>query len=347
MIKLKESKVVDNKELKSYLIEGDFVSAEIINYGARIHKLFVKDINGVSQDIVAGFDEMEGFMGDNPYFNATIGRVANRIGGGKFTLNGKEYTLYNNDNDINHLHGGKEGFDRKIFDSEIIEENGVQKLKFTYLSVDGEEGYPGNLQVEVKYSITNDSELNIEYLANTDADTLCSLTNHAYFNLSGNFDEGILDHYVKIKASGITLIDDGLIPDGAILNVKNTVFDFNEYKTIGQDINSNDPMLKICGGYDVNFVLKNDLTSSVAEAYSTKSKIKMEVYTVEPCMQLYTGNFLDGLKGKTTYYKNAAFCMETQGYPNACNVPSFKSMELKKGETYKTNTTYKFSLLKD
>ena len=344
MIKLISEKTVDGKKLKSYALENkNGMRAEIINYGARLHKLFVKNKEGKFVDILAGFDDMAGFLGDNPYFNATIGRVGTRIGKGHFVLNGKEYQLYNNDG-VNHLHGGKEGFDRKIWDSEIITENDQEKLMFSRVSEDGEENYPANLAVTVKFSLTDDDALNIEYYAKADGDTLCNLTNHAYFNLSGDFNKTVRPQYVKINADGITLIDSGLIPDGRILKVKGTPFDFNEFKQIGKDIDADDETLKICGGYDVNYVLKGKGRRTVAEAYSEESGIKMEVITDLPCMQLYTGNFLDGLKGKTTYYKNAAFCMETQGYPNACNVPSFESIVLKKNKEYVTATTYKFTV---
>lgn len=346
MIKLLQEKVCEGKNLKSYLLENkNGMKAEIINYGARIHKLFVPDKNGNLLDVVAGFNDMEGFLGDNPYFNATIGRVGNRIGNAKFTFNGKEYILNKNDG-ANHLHGGTEGFDRKVWDSQIITENDQEKLMFSRIAEDGEENYPANLAVTVKYFLDDDNSINIEYYAKPDGDTLCNLTNHAYFNLSGDFNKTILNQYVKINATGITLIDDGLIPDGRILNVENTPFDFNEFKQIGKDINADDKTLKICGGYDVNYVLKGEGTRTVAQAYCEETGIFMDVISDLPCMQLYTGNFLDGLQGKTTYYKNAAFCMETQGYPNAINVPTFESVVLKKDEEYITSTKYKFSIKK-
>ncbi|MBO4539957.1 MAG: galactose mutarotase [Clostridia bacterium] len=314
---------------------------QVSTYGARIHKILVEDKKGNFIDVVAGFENAEDFMGDNPYFNAVIGRVANRIGGARFTLNGKEYLLFKNDGK-NSLHGGKEGFDRKIWTAEIVDENAV---KMNYFSPDGEESYPGNLTVSVTYRLTDENEVRIEYEAVSDKDTICSLTNHAYFNLDGDF-RTVLDHEVFIASDKITTIDETLIPHGDFTSIKGTAYDFSVQKKIGKDIKTDDFMLNIARGYDFNYVLNNDGKSPVASAYSNKSGIRMEVFTDRPCMQLYTGNFLDGLQGKKTYGYQSAFCMETQGYPNACNVPSFPSMTLKKGERYFARTSYKFSVKK-
>ena len=312
---------------------------QISTYGARIHKILVKDKKGEFIDVVAGFENAEDFRGDNPYFNAVIGRVANRIGGARFTLNGKEYPLFKNDGD-NSLHGGKEGFDRKIWTAEAAGDNA---LKLSYLSCDGEEGYPGNLAVSVTYRLTDENEVCLTYEAVSDKDTICSLTNHAYFNLDGDFST-VLDHVVFIDSDKITTIDKSLIPHGDFTSIKGTAYDFSVPKKIGKDIKTDDFMLNIARGYDFNYVLNNDFSRPVATAYSEKTGVKMSVFTDRPCMQLYTGNFLDGLKGKKTYGYQSAFCMETQGYPNACNVPSFPSMTLKKGERYFARTSYKFSV---
>ena len=318
---------------------NDKMRLQVSTYGARIHKILVKDKKGDFLDVVAGFEKAEDFRGDNPYFNAVIGRVANRIGGARFTLNGKEYSLFKNDGD-NSLHGGKEGFDRKIWTTEVAGENAV---KMNYLSPDGEEGYPGNLSVSVTYRLTDENEVCIEYEAVSDKDTICSLTNHAYFNLDGDF-KTVLDHEVFIASDKITTIDKSLIPHGDFTSISGTAYDFPVSKKIGKDIKTDDFMLNIARGYDFNYVLNNDGKSPVASAYSQNSGIFMEVFTDRPCMQLYTGNFLDGLQGKKTYGYQSAFCMETQGYPNACNVPSFPSMTLKKGERYTARTSYKFSV---
>ncbi len=342
MIRLIEEKKVDGKSLKCYLLESENgIRAEIINYGARIHKLFVKNKNGEYIDVVAGFNDIEGYLGDNPYFNATIGRVANRIAYSKFSLNGKEYNLYNNDGK-HHLHGGKEGFDRKIWDGEIITENGLQKLQFSYLSPDGEENYPGNLKVIVKYSIVDGDTLTIEYYAETDGDTMCSLTNHAYFNLSGDFNNTILNHIVRINGVGVSAIDDNLIPDGSVIKTAGSPFDFSTPTKIGKNINSNDRIIKSCQGFDVNYLLANDYVNPVAEAYCEESGVCMQVFTDKDNMQLYTGNMLDGLKGKATFNQHTAFCMETQEIPNSLNTMANHKMLLKAGESCTSKTSYKF-----
>lgn len=338
MIKLIEEKNgIKCFELKN--LSG--ASVQIISYGARIHRFFMPDVNGEFKNLVAGFESIDGYTGNNPYFNAVIGRTSNRIGGAKFKLDGKTYKLFAN-NGANHLHGGKEGFDRKIWDAEITDKG----LLLTYLSKDGEEGYPANLTVKVLYNLSDNNELSIEYYAVADGDTLCSLTNHAYFNLSGDFDKTVLNQVVRIKSDKVTAVNDELIPDGELYDVKNTPFDFNSFKEIGEEIGENNKFLLAAGGYDINYVLNNDKESYVAKAFDPKSCIEMEVYTDQPCMQFYTGNFLDGLKGNTVYNKHSAFCMETQGYPNACNVSSFPNFTLKKGEEYRTKTIYKFSVFK-
>lgn len=317
----------------------DGMRVELITFGARISRLFVPDKNKNALDVVAGFEDEDGFMGDNPYFNAVIGRVANRIGGAHFVLNGKEYNLYKNDGD-NALHGGKCGFDSRIWKGEVV---GNDSVKMSRVATDGEEGYPGNLQVSVTYTLTNDNALEIRYKATCDEDTLCALTNHAYFNLDGDF-ESVLDHEVYIDSDYVTAVDDNLIPSGEIRAIKGGDFDFSTPKSIGKDIKSKERMIEIARGYDFNYVLNGSGVRKVASAYSSKSKIEMSVYTDRSCMQFYTGNFLEGLRGKKTYNYQSAFCMETQGYPNACNVPTFDSMVLEKGKTYSAYTKYKFDV---
>ncbi len=320
------------------LVNANGMRARIINYGVRIASLLVKDRKGDLVEVLAGFEDPDGFLGDNPYFNAVIGRVANRIGGAKFELNGKTYDLYKNDGN-NHLHGGREGFDRKFWSAQIVD----NALKLSYVSKDGEENYPATLNVTVEYELSDDDSLSIKYFANSDGDTLCSLTNHAYFNLDGDF-QSVLDHEVYINSKFVTAIDKELIPTGELLDIRGTAYDFSEPKKIGRDIQTDDFMLNVANGYDFNYVLDNDGQGEVASAYSKKSGIKMSVYTDRDCMQLYTGNFLEGLEGRKTYGFRSAFCMETQGYPNACNVASFPSIVLKKGETYTAYTKYKFEI---
>jgi len=322
-----------------YELSDGILTAEIITYGARIFRLFVPTASGEKIDVVAGFDSAEKYMGEeNPYFNAVIGRVANRIGGAKFTLDGKDYTLFKNDGN-NHLHGGKEGFDRKNWTALIKEKE--DELSLNYVSKEGEEGYPHNLLVTVTYKVANGA-LTIDYKATADGDTLCALTNHAYFNLEGDFLTNH-DHLVYINSTRLTDIDGELIPHGEILDIKGSCYDFSTPKKIGQDINAKDRGMVIAGGYDFNYIFDNT-QQPVAYAYAEKTGVKMEVYTDQPCMQFYSGNFLAGTKGKKIYNKQSAFCMETQGYPNACNVQSFPSMVLKEGETYHTQTTYKFTI---
>ena len=326
------------KGIELYRLENaNGMICDVITYGARIAKLVVPNKRGELIDVVAGFPTPDGFLGDNPYFNAVIGRVGNRIGGASFALDGNRYDLFKNAGN-NHLHGGKCGFDSRIWTASVLCD---QSLKLERVSPDGEEGYPGNMQVSVTYSLTDDDALDIRYEAACDKDTLCSLTNHAYFNLDGDF-ESVLDHEVFIDANRLTAVDDELIPHGALKDVAGTAFDFSAPKKIGRDINADERMLKIARGYDFNYVLNGNGYRKVASAYSQKSGVKMDVYTDRPCLQFYTGNFLDGLKGKKTYGYQSAFCMETQGYPNACNVPSFESMTLKKGEKYESRTTYAF-----
>lgn len=330
------------KGIELYELENDNgVKAQIITYGARIAKLFVPNKNGEMIDVVAGFDTPDGFLGENPYFNAVIGRVGNRIGGATFTLGGKKYDLFKNDGN-NHLHGGKCGFDSRIWNATILD---GASLKLERVSQDGEEGYPGNLKVSVKYTLTNENSLVLEYEATCDKDTICSLTNHAYFNLDGDF-ESVLEHEVIIDANYLTAVDDELIPHGELKDVRETAFDFTKEKKIGKDIKADEHMLKIARGYDFNYVLNGKGFRKVASARSEKSGVKMDVFTDRACMQFYTGNFLEGIVGKKVYDYQSAFCMETQGYPNACNVPSFESMTLEKDKKYQAKTEYKFSVEK-
>ena len=322
-----------------FAIENDFgMRAEVLSYGAIISKLLVKDKNGCLVDVVAGYRDEDEFRADTCYFNAFIGRVCNRIEKARFSLDGKEYALFKNDGN-NHLHGGKAGFDKREYKAEIVGESSV---KFTRVSPDGEEGYPGNLAVSVTYSATNDNALEITYEAISDKKTVCSLTNHAYFNLDGDFGS-VLGHELYINSTSLTDIDDELIPHGELMNIKGTPYDFSTPKKIGADIKANDRLLNIARGYDFNYVLNGDKDEIKATAMAEKSGIRLDVYTDRPCMQLYTGNFLDGVKGKKTYGYQSAFCLETQGYPNAVNVPTFDSVTLESGQKYYSKTRYVFS----
>ena len=327
-----------NKGIDVYRLSNEDVSVELLTYGAIISKLLVKDKNGRFVDVVAGYADEDEYFADTCYFGACIGRVCNRIEKATFLLDGKRYTLAKNDGN-NHLHGGLKGFNARFFDAQV----GEDFVKFSRVSPDGEEGYPGNLNLSVTYTLKANA-LEIEYKARSDKKTVCSLTNHSYFNLDGEFDS-VLDHEVFIDADFLTNIDEELIPHGDLLALKGTPHDFSMPKEVGRDIKSDDRLLKIARGYDFNFVFnKGDIDKVRAWAYSKKSGIKMDVLTDRPCVQLYTGNFLDGVKGKKTYGFQSALCLETQGYPNAVNVPTFESAVLEAGKTYNAKTKYAFSI---
>lgn len=327
--------------IKTFRItEDNGIFVDIITFGARIAKLVVPDKDGNLVDIVAGFDNPVDFTGNNPYFNAIIGRVANRIGNSSFNIDTKTYTVSNNEGK-NSLHGGISGFDQKLWSAIVIDED---SLMLNYTSQDGEEGYPGNLSVSVTYSL-KDTSLIISYQATTDKTTPCSLTNHAYFNLNGDF-ESVLNHTVQINAYSISDIDDELIPTGKSYPIDNTPYDFNIPKKIGRDIKKDDKYLNLARGYDFNYILDNDATKPVASAIGDKTGIKLEVITDQPCLQFYTGNFLDGLQGKKTYGYQSAFCMEAQAYPNAVNYPNLPSVFLRPGFEYTAKCEYRFSVIK-
>ena len=326
------------KGIDVFRLENENLQVELLSYGAIIAKLLVKDKNGRFVDVVAGYQDEDEYLNDTCYFGACIGRVCNRIGKAEFELDGKKYALAKNDGN-NHLHGGLKGFNARFFDAQV----GENFVKFSRVSQGGEEGYPGSLNLSVTYTLKGGA-LEIEYEATSDADTVCSLTNHSYFNLDGDF-ESVLEHEVFIDANFLTDIDEELIPHGDLLALKGTPYDFSTPKEVGKDIKADDRLLKIARGYDFNFVFnKGGIDKVRAYAYSKKSGIKMDVLTDRPCVQLYTGNFLDGVKGKKTYGFQSALCLETQGYPNAVNVPTFESVVLEKGNKYNAKTIYAFSL---
>jgi len=317
------------------------VEARIINYGGIVVSLKVPDRTGAMGDIVAGFDSFDDYLKPPPYFGALIGRYGNRIGGAHFSLNGVEYKLPKNDGE-NTLHGGLRGFDKRVWSAKEIS---PQALELTYVSKDGEEGFPGTLTATVRYTVTDANELKIEYLAATDKDTVVNLTHHGYFNLAGDGD--ILSHEAMINADRFTPIDKGLIPTGDLKSVAGTPFDFRTAKAIGSRIEEKDEQLAFGRGYDHNWVLNRtgaglELAARVTDPRSGRI---MEVWTTEPGLQFYTGNFLDGsLKGKgKTYTRRSAFCMETQHFPDSPNKPSFPTTLLKPSDRYQTTTVYKFS----
>ncbi|PIE32965.1 galactose-1-epimerase [candidate division KSB3 bacterium] len=334
-----------------YTLTNDHGSvATITNYGGIVVSLLIPDRQGKLADVVLGFDSFEEYLTDPPYFGALIGRYANRIAQAKFTLQGIEYTLAQNDGD-NHLHGGLQGFDKVIWN---VEENSCSPegahLTLRYLSPDGEEGYPGNLTVTVTYTFTNKNALKIEYTASTDKETVLNLTNHSYFNLQGaRSGKTVLDHEVMLNADRFTPGDAGLIPTGELRDIKGTPLDFTESTAIGARIQEEYDQLLAAGGYDHNWVLNKEHTGTLtlaAKVYEPVSGRIMEVHTTEPGIQFYTGNFLDGSitgKGKTIYHKNTGFCLETQHFPNSPNQPAFPSTALKPGEEYRQTTIYSFS----
>lgn len=339
---LPDSTIIEKYTLKN----TNGVEVDVITYGGRITSLKVPNKDGELQNVVLGHDKIEDYLReDNPFFGALIGRYGNRIAKGKFSLDGEEYTLATNDGS-NHLHGGVNGFDRVLWNIEPIEGKGVSSLKLTYLSKDGEEGYPGNLNITVFYTLTDDNTLEVSYEASTDKTTVVNLTQHAYFNLTGDFSKTILDHEVQINANAFLPVDATLIPTGEIRNVEGTPFDFRTAKTVGEEIEADNKQLKLGKGYDHCWVLNGEGMRTVATAYDKSSGRFMEVLSDEPGIQFYTGNFLDNnlpMPSGGTYGHRTGFCLETQHYPDSPNQPGFPSVVLKPGETYTTKTIFKFS----
>ena len=338
-------KTSDGTPVELYTLENaKGMHAGIMTYGGTLVSLTAPDKSGKLADVVLGLDSVDGYQHQTAFFGALIGRYGNRIGHGTFKLEGKTYTLPKNDGQ-NTLHGGPEGFDKKVWKAHAS----GNTLELTYVSKDGEMGFPGTLTTKVVYTLTDNNELKIDYTATTDKPTVVNLTNHSYFNLAGAGNGTNLDHQVMINADRFTPVDEGLIPTGELKPVKGTPFDFTKATAIGARINQNDQQLKFGKGYDHNWVLNKsaaDALTKAAEVYEPKSGRVMEVFTTEPGLQFYTGNFLDGTvkgKGGIAYPQRAAFCMETQHYPDSPNKPAFPTTELKPGQTYHTTTTYKFS----
>lgn len=341
----------DGKTAKLYtLTNAHGVVAKITDFGATLVELHVPDDDGNRVDVVLGFDSVEGYASkDNPYFGATVGRVANRIAKGEFQLDGKTYTLATN-NEPNHLHGGKQGFSQRLWDSEQSWSKDGPAVKFTYTSPDGEEGYPSTLRVTTVYTLTHNDELKIEMTAETDAPTIVNLCNHTYWNLAGHRSGNVLDQRLELEASRYTPTDDTLIPTGEIASVEGTPFDFTREKPLGQDIYAfkTEKQTKITGGgYDVNFVVDGRNPHefrTVAELTDRASGREMVVKANQPGVQLYTGNWLSGLKGKggAVYAQHAGVCLETQNFPDAINRTEFPSPILRPGETYRHIVVHKF-----
>jgi aldose 1-epimerase len=338
-------RTIDGKPTHLYVLKNKKgMQVAVTNYGGHLVSALVPDKTGKLVSVVVGFDNIEGFQkASSSYYGGTIGRYGNRIGKGKFTLEGKEYHLALN-NGPNSLHGGKKGFNDVVWDGKQVN---PQTVEMTYLSKDMEEGYPGNLTSKVTFHLTDDNAIQISYEATTDKTTVVNLTNHAYFNLNGEGSGTILNHTAQIDADNFTPVDKTLIPTGKLEPVKGTPFDFNTAKTIGKDINVDDQQIKYGPGIDHNFALnKHTIKTPVAKVVGDKSGIEMDVYTEEPGLQFYTGNFMGGKNtirgGKKDDYRTA-FAMETQHFPDAPNQPQFATTTLKPGQVYKTQTIYKFT----
>jgi len=340
---------VGGKEISAYTLKNDSgMTVTVCDYGCLVLSILAPDKNGSFGEVTLGYDTIEGYINGEGYFGAAIGRVGNRTKGAEFELNGKRYSLYKNDGN-NHLHGGKIGFDSRIWTGEIVD-GGV---RFTYLSPDGEEGYPGNLSVAITYTLTDKNEFILDYAATSDADTPVNLTNHSYFNLAGggaDSSANILSQELRIAASYITPVDNELIPTGELMPVEGTPFDFREFHAIGERIRADHEQIQYGGGYDHNFVLDSGREFALScEARCTETGRLMRVYTDQPGIQLYTGNMIkcaEGAgRGGRTYQLNDAFCLETQVHPDAIHNPQFPSALLKAGERYTHRTVYEFSVL--
>jgi aldose 1-epimerase len=341
-------KTADGTPVDLYILTNHTgAEVAITNYGGIVVWLKVPDRKGNLGDVVLGYDNLDGYINDKAYLGAVIGRYGNRIANGKFTLDGVAYTLPQN-NGTNSLHGGIKGFNKQVWLAEEIPNPNGAGLRLHYASKDGEEGYPGNLSVQVVYSWTNQNELKIEYSATTDKDTVLNLTQHSYFNLAGAGNGDVLRHQVTLHSDRFTPVDSTLIPTGEIRSVKETPFDFRTPTAIGARIDGNDQQLKYGLGYDHNWVLGNassKVPALAARVYEPVSGRTLEAWTTQPGIQFYSGNFLDGIKGKggKIYNRRDAFCLETQHFPDSPNHSDFPSSVLKPGEHYHQITIYKFS----
>ena len=339
--KLPDGTAVDIYKLKN----RNGLEVEITNYGGSVVTLKTPDRRGRKSDIVLGYDDLSGYVAGTSYFGALIGRYANRISRGKFKLNGVEHQLVQN-NGVNHLHGGVRGFNKVVWKARKVPNADGVALELTYLSKDSEEGYPGNLAITATYVLTDANELRVEYVATTDKETIVNLTHHSYFNLAGAGSGDILGHEVQIEADRFTPVDETLIPTGELKAVQGTPFDFSKATTIGSRINDSDEQLVLGKGYDHNFVLNKkgqDLSLAATIHEPTTGRV-LEMWTTEPGMQLYTGNFLDKVRGKAgkVYNYRGGFCLEAQHFPDSPNRPAFPSTILKPGERYTQTTVYKF-----
>ncbi len=339
----------DGSEVYAYtLTNKSGASARILTMGGILANLYMPDRDGKLADVIFGFDSVDDYLNGGGYQGALIGRYGNRIGSGRFTLNGVTYQLAQNDNGKNHLHGGNVGFNQKLWDAVPFETSDSCGLILTLISPDGEENYPGKLDVKVTYTLTDKNELKIHYEAESDADTIVNLTNHSYFNLGGYSSGNILDHTLWVDADSITEINGDLIATGKAYPVGGTPFDFRTPEKIGARIESDDPQVKFGGGYDHNFNLNKGSTfAKAAELYDEKSGRVMSVYTDQPGVQIYTSNMMNGdvkFKGGLSQIPRSAICLETQHAPDSPNHPEFPTTTLRAGEKYDTTTVYAFGV---
>ncbi len=341
-------KLADGREVFQYTMKNNKgMEVSVINFGATVTSIIVPDKNGKAEDVVLGYDSLEGFVNDNSYLGVIVGRYGNRIGKGNFSIDGKNYQVTVNDGE-NHLHGGSKGFHKVLWDAAHNENDSAPSVQLTYVSKDGEDGYPGTVTIKVTYTLTPDNELKIDYAGTTDKPTILNPTNHAYFNLTGSPSNTILDHQLQLESDSTTPVVKGLIPTGEFASVINTPFDFRTSTPIGARINADDSQLKLGGGYDHNWVLRNynGNVRKAAELYEPKSGRVLTVLTDQPGIQFYSGNFLNGsIKGKKgiSYQFRTGLCLEAQHHPDSPNKPQWPPVTLRPGETYKQTTIYKFS----
>jgi aldose 1-epimerase len=337
----------DKRDVTQYtLTNSSGVVVRIIDYGATITSIQVPNRNGKIEDVVLGYDSIQGYIEGSAYLGAIVGRYGNRIGKGQFSLDGKQYQLTVNDGE-NHLHGGKVGFDKVLWDGKVLRDSKEPSAQFQYVSRDGEEGFPGTVTLTVTYALTEKNELRIEYAGTTDKPTILNPTQHSYFNLSGTHTNTILHNQLLIEADSITLVDQGLIPTGQLSGVENTPMDFRTATDIGSRINDPYEQLVLGHGYDHNWVLRGSAgqVRKAAELYEPTSGRLMAVYTDQPGLQFYSGNFLDGKvmgKGGIAYQPRTGLCLETQAFPDTPNKPHFPQVTLRPGQTYHQTTIYQF-----
>ena len=345
-------KTNDGTAVEQYVLRNSHgMQATVITYGGVLQSLMVPDKNGKLDDVVLGFDDVQGYQGGTAFFGATIGRFGNRLAGGAFELDGKRYQEPLNDGP-NSLHGGAQGFDKQVWQAQSVKDKDSVGVTLTYLSKDGEMGFPGNLKTEVTYRLNDNNELHIDYKATTDKPTVLNLTNHSYFNLAGAGNGDILKQVATLHASHYTPVNATLIPTGELAPVKGTPMDFLKPTPIGQHIKADHPQLKFAepkqGGFDFNWALdtKGDIKQLAADVHDPESGRRLQLYTSEPGVQFYTSNFLDGSvkgKGGKTYQHWSGFTLETQHFPDAPNQPGFASTRLNPGQTYTQHTLFKFS----